>query len=208
VVHITLTLHKSYTQFPVGTSKEHSPGDSQAACRRGAAEGTKTPHGGPVEVPLCLDAGQHKGVARVQMARMRPVLIPVTLSGSSSSRLGGGSIEGSAAEMNHADMQKGGTMWRGKGHLNGSTCPLTANRDNANGSVTELRLRITARASGDAAESLLPLIVPTGATASEAIAAHGLVDVAGLDVTTTKASGGGDVRLVPVFPRRKWQPFM
>jgi hypothetical protein len=35
--------------------------------------------------------------------------------------------------------------------------------------------------------------VPTQATAAEAIAAHGVADVAALDVTTTKASGGRDV---------------
>jgi urease beta subunit len=74
VVHITLTLHKSYTQFPVGTSKEQSPGDSQRACRRDVAEGMKVPYDGPAEVPVRLDAGRHSGVARVQMAGMRPVL--------------------------------------------------------------------------------------------------------------------------------------
>jgi hypothetical protein len=86
-------------------------------------------------------------------------------------------------------------MGRGKGHLNVSTRPLTANRGNANGTVTGLRTRIAARAGGDAAESLLPVVVPTRATAAQAIAAHGVVDVAALDVTTTKASGGGDVRV-------------
>jgi hypothetical protein len=45
------------------------------------------------------------------------------------------------------------------------------------------------------AESLLPVVVPTRAAAAEAIAAHGVVGVAALDVTTTKASGGGDVRV-------------
>jgi hypothetical protein len=35
----------------------------------------------------------------------------------------------------------------------------------------------------------------TRTAAAEAIAAHGVVDVAALDVTTTKASGGGDVRV-------------
>jgi hypothetical protein len=70
-----------------------------------------------------------------------------------------------------------------KGHLNVSTRPLTARR--GNGSVTGLRTRIAARAGGDAAESLLPVVVPTRAAAAEAIAAHGVVDVAALDVTTT-----------------------
>jgi hypothetical protein len=54
-VHIILTLHKSYTQLPVGTSKERSPGDSKRACRRDVAEGTKVPHDGPAEVPIRLD---------------------------------------------------------------------------------------------------------------------------------------------------------
>jgi hypothetical protein len=84
---------------------------------------------------------------------------------------------------------------RGKGHLNVSTRPLTAHRSYANGSVTGLRTRIAALAGGDAAESLLPVVVPTGAAPAEAIAAHGVADVASLDVTTTKASGGGDVRV-------------
>jgi hypothetical protein len=91
-------------------------------------------------------------------------------------------------------------MWRGKGHLNVSTCPLTGNRGNANGSVTGLRLRIAARAGGDTDQSLLQWVVPTRATASEAIAAHGVVAVAGLDVTTTKATGRGDVRVGASFP--------
>jgi hypothetical protein len=179
----------------VGTSKERSPGDSQRACRRDVAEGTKVPHDGPAEVSVRLDAGRHKGVAGVQMAGMRPVLIPVTQSGSIASRLGGGGNVGRAARMNHEDVQQAGTMGRGKGHLTVRTCPLPANRGNANGSVTGFRTCIAARAGGDAAESLLPVVVPTRAAPAEAIAAHGVVDVAALDVTKTKASGGGDVRV-------------
>jgi hypothetical protein len=38
-VHITLTLHESYTQLPVGTSKERPPGDSQRAPRRDMTQG-------------------------------------------------------------------------------------------------------------------------------------------------------------------------
>jgi hypothetical protein len=64
-VHITLTLHKSYTQFPVGTSKERSSRDSWRACRCDVAEGTKVPHDGPAEVPVRFDAGRHESVARV-----------------------------------------------------------------------------------------------------------------------------------------------
>jgi hypothetical protein len=56
---MTMTLPKSYTQFPKGISKERSPGDSQRACRRDVAEGTKVPHDGPAEVPVRLDAGRH-----------------------------------------------------------------------------------------------------------------------------------------------------
>jgi hypothetical protein len=179
----------------VSTSKKRSPGDSQRACRRDFAEGTKVSHDGPAEVPVRLDAGRHKGVARVQMAGMRPVLIPVTQSGSGASRLGGGGNICRAARMNHGDIQQGGTMERGKGHLNVSTRPLTARRGNAFGSVAGLCTRIAARAGRDAAESLLLVVVPTRATAAEAIAAHGVVDVAALDETTTKASGGGDVRV-------------
>jgi hypothetical protein len=131
-VHITLTLHKSYSQIPVGTSKERSPGDSQKACRRDVAQGTKVPHDGPAKVPVRLDAGQYEDVARVQMAGMLPVLFPVTQSGCRASRLGGSGNIGRAVRMNHGDIQQGGTMGRGKGHLNVSTRPLTANRGNAN----------------------------------------------------------------------------
>jgi hypothetical protein len=96
----------------VSTSKERSPGDSQKARRRDVAEGTKLPHDGPAEVPVRLDARRHRGVARVQMAGMRQVLIPVTQRGSSASRLGGGGNVGSAERMNHGDIQQGGTMGR------------------------------------------------------------------------------------------------
>jgi hypothetical protein len=74
-------------------------------------------------------------------------------------------------------------------------CPLTANRCNANGGVTGLRTRNTTRSGGDAAESFLPVVVPTRAAAAEAIAAYGVLDAAALDVTTTKVSGCGDMRV-------------
>jgi hypothetical protein len=161
---------------------------------------TKVPHDGPAEVPVRLNAGRHKGGARVQMAGMRPVLIPVMQSGCSASRLGGDRNVGRTARMKHGDIQQGGTMGRGKGHLNVSTCPLTAERSSANGSITGLCTRIASRTGGDAAESLLPLVMPARAAAAEAIAAHGVVDIAALDVTTTKASSSGDMR--------QWQPLM
>jgi hypothetical protein len=97
--------------------------------------------------------------------------------------------------MNHGDIQKGGTMGRGKGHLDVGTRPLPAKRSSSNGSVAGLSTRIAARAGGDAAESLLPVVVPTQAVPAQATAPLGVVDVAALDVTTTKASGGGDVRV-------------
>jgi hypothetical protein len=60
------------------------------------------------KVPVRLDAGRYKGVARVQMAGMRPVLIPVTQSGSGAPRLGGGGGNvGRAARMNNGDIQQG-----------------------------------------------------------------------------------------------------
>jgi hypothetical protein len=93
----------------------------------------------------------YEGVARMQMAGMRPELIPVTQSGSGTSRLGGGGNVDPVVRMNHGDIQQGGTMGRGKGHLIVSMRPLTAHRGNANGSVTGLRMRIAARAGGDAA---------------------------------------------------------
>jgi hypothetical protein len=42
----------------------------------------------------------------------------------------------------------------------------------------------------DAAESFLPVVVPTQAAPAQAIATHGVVDV-----TPTKTSGGGDMRV-------------
>jgi hypothetical protein len=102
---------------------------------------------------------------------------------------------GRAARMNHGDIEQGGTMGRGKGHLYFGTRPLPAKRSSTNGSVAGLSAGIAARAGGDAAESLLPVVVPTRAAPAQAIAAHGVVDIAALDVMTTKASGGGDVRV-------------
>jgi hypothetical protein len=115
---MTLTLHKSNTYFPVGTNKERSQGNSQRACPRDVTKGTKVPHDGPAEVPVLLNAGRHKGVARVQMTGMRPALMPVTRSGCRTCRLGGGRNVGHAVRMNQGDIQQGGTMGRGKGHHN------------------------------------------------------------------------------------------
>jgi hypothetical protein len=67
------------------------------------APGTKAPHDGTAEVPIHLDAGGHKSVTGVQMARMRPVLAPVT-SGNADR----------AARMNNEDIQQGGTVGRGR----------------------------------------------------------------------------------------------
>jgi hypothetical protein len=95
-----------------------------------------------------------------------------------------------------------------------STWPLTANRGNTKGSVTGFRTRIAAPAGRDTAESLLPVVVATRAAAAEEIAAHGVVDVTALEVTTTKASVGRDARIVAscakaeVATRRKLQPLM
>jgi hypothetical protein len=170
----------------VGTSKERSLGDSRRACRCGVAEGTKVPHDGPAEVPARLHAGRHKGVARVQMAGMRPVLIPLSYSGSSGSRLGGGGNLDRAARMNHGDIQQSGTIGQGKGHLNVRTFPLTANCGNANNKEAGLRTSNVARAGGDAAESLLAVVVPTRAATADAIAAHRVVDDTALDMPPRK----------------------
>jgi hypothetical protein len=78
------------------------------------AEGTKVLHDGPAEVPVSLDAGRYKGVAQVQMASMRPVLIPVTQSGSSAFHLKGSGNVGRAAWMNHGDILQSGTMSGGR----------------------------------------------------------------------------------------------
>jgi hypothetical protein len=72
---------------------------------------------------------------------------------------------------------------------------VTPHGGNANGSETGLRTRITARTGGDAAESLLPVVVRMQAAPAEAIAAHGVGDVAALDAMITNASGCGNVRV-------------
>jgi hypothetical protein len=183
-VHITLTLNKIHTQFPVGTSKKRPPGDSQRPRQRNIAQGTKVPHDGLAEVPVRINAGRHKGVTRVQMARMRRVCAPVTQSYSGALCVGGSGNVGRAARMNHGDIQQGETMGWGKGHLV-STRLLTANRCTANRSVTGLRTCIASRAGW----------VSMRVAAAEAIAAHGVVDIATLDVTTTETSGDGDIRV-------------
>jgi hypothetical protein len=108
-VHKTLTLRKSYTQLPVGTSKQRPASDSQRAPRRDVIQGTKEQHDGPAEVPLRLNAGGHKGVTGVQRAHMRLVLLPVTQSGSSAARPGGNGNVGCAARKDHGDVRQCGT---------------------------------------------------------------------------------------------------
>jgi hypothetical protein len=95
------------------------------------------------------------------MARVRPVLAPITQICSSASRLRGGGIVGRAARMDHGDIQQGGTVGQGKGHFTVGPCPLTANSCNANGSVTELRTCTAAGTGGDAAERFLPAVMST-----------------------------------------------
>jgi hypothetical protein len=132
------------------------------------------------------------------MACMFLVLAPVTQSGSSVVRLGDTCNAGRAARMDHRDIQQGGTVGLGKGHFNVGPRPLTANSNIANGCITgvvHVRARITARTGGDAADGFLPVLMSRQAASAQAIAAQGVVDVAALDVTPTKASGGGDTRV-------------
>jgi hypothetical protein len=84
-------------------------------------------------------------------------------------------------------------MGRGKGNLNVGPRPLMASCYNARGSVIGLCTCTTARASRDAAEGFLPVIVPMRAAPAQAIAADGVADVATVDVTTTQAGAGGDM---------------
>jgi hypothetical protein len=127
-------------------------------------------------------------VTGVQMARMRPVLAAVTQSGSGAPRLAGSGNVGRAARMNHRDIQQSRTMGREKVHLDVSTRSWAANRCNANESVTGLRTCITARAGGDVAAN-------SASDSGSGVATYGVVDIAALDGTTKKASGGGDVRV-------------
>jgi hypothetical protein len=187
-----LTLHKSHTQFPVGTRKKRPPGDSQSARQRDIALGAKVSHDG------CRSARtsrrwQAQRCDRGADGPHAPGTCPVMQSSSGASRLGGGGDVGRAARMNHGDIQQGGTMGREKGHLNVGPHHLTANHCNAKGNATGLCTRITARVGGDAAESFLPVVVPMRAAPAQAMAAHGVVDIAALDVMTTKTSGGGDM---------------
>jgi hypothetical protein len=48
-VHKALTLHRSHTQFPTGTSKKRPLRDSQSAPMRHGYEGKKVPQNGPAE---------------------------------------------------------------------------------------------------------------------------------------------------------------
>jgi hypothetical protein len=142
--------------------------------------------------PYVLTLG-HKCVTGVQMTCMRPALVPIMQSGSSAARLGGGGNVGRAARMEHGGIQQCGTVGRGKGHFNVGPRPLTANNCIANGIVIELRTRTTAGTGGDAAESFLPVVMSTRTAPAQAIANHGVVDIAALDVTPTKTSGGRDM---------------
>jgi hypothetical protein len=137
--------------------------------RRNIAQGTKIPHDGLAEVSVRLDHGRHEGLTGLQMASMRPVLAPASQSGSSVSSLGGSSNVGQAAGMNHGHIQQGGTMGRGKGHLNVGPRPLMANGCSAHGSLTGPRTRTTAYTSGPAAESFLPVVVPTRVAPAQAM---------------------------------------
>jgi hypothetical protein len=177
-VHITLTLHESYTQVLVGTSKERPPGDSRRAPRRDITQGTMALRDGPAEVPERLDAGGHKGVTGVQMARMRPVLVPVTQSGSSATHLGGGGNADRAARMDHGDIQLCGTLGRAVRALQ----PARA----------EMRLRASFQAWSPIC-FFFPVVTSTRAAPAQAIATHGVVDITALDVTPTKANGGRDM---------------
>jgi hypothetical protein len=137
----------------VATSKKHPPPVTARERPRDVAQGRKVPHDPPAALPGRLDGGGHKGVTGVQMARMPPVSAPITQSGSSASRLGGGGNVGRAARMNHGDIQQGGTVGQGRGHFNVSPRPLTADSCNSKGSLSELRTCSTARTGGDAVES-------------------------------------------------------
>jgi hypothetical protein len=153
------------------------------------------PHDGLAEVPARLDAGGHKGVTGMQMACICLVLAPVMQSSSSASRPGGSGNVARAARMDHGDAQQGETMGRGKDHFNAGLRPLTASSCNANGSITGLRALTTARTGRDTAESFLPVVVPTRAIPTQAIATHVVVYIAALDVTPTRTSDGGDMRV-------------
>jgi hypothetical protein len=74
-----------------------------------------------------------------------------------------------------------------------ASAPPAASSSNTNERVTGLGTRIAGCVSRDAAEGLLPVIVPMRAAPAQVIPTHGMVDVAALDVTTLKVRGGGDI---------------
>jgi hypothetical protein len=59
-VHMTMPLHWSHTQFPVGTSKKRPRGDSQRALRHDIALGTKAPHDVPAKMSVRLGTGAQR----------------------------------------------------------------------------------------------------------------------------------------------------
>jgi hypothetical protein len=124
------------------------------------------------------------------MTSMWTVFVPIPQSSNGAPILGSGGNIGRAARMNHEDIQHGGTMGWGKGHFNVSPRPLTASRGNTHRSVTGL---ITACKRRDAAETFLPVGRATRAVPTQAIATHGLVDVAALDITNAIVGGDGDM---------------
>jgi hypothetical protein len=97
----------------VGTSKKQPQGDSQRVLQCNIAQGAMVPHDGLAKMPVRLNAGGHKGVTRVQMARMRLVLVPAMQSGSSASRLGSGGNVGRQRGWNMETSSKVGPWGRG-----------------------------------------------------------------------------------------------
>jgi hypothetical protein len=138
LLHITLNLCKSRTQFRVDTSVKRSLIDSGRPRRRYIAQGTNVRDGfagdGFAGVSLRLNARRHQSVTGVQMSS-------VVQGGSGAMRSGCGGNAGRAVRLNHEDIQQAGTMGWGRGHLHVSS------HCNNNGTVPGLSSRIAACAS-------------------------------------------------------------
>jgi hypothetical protein len=84
-------------------------------------------------------------------------------------------------------------MGQGKSHFKVGARPLTAKHCNCIGCEAWQCTRIANRMGEDAAERFLALAVSTRMVCAEALATHDVVDIAAVEVPTTKTSGRGDM---------------
>jgi hypothetical protein len=161
--------------------------------RRDINQNTGASDDRPAEMPVCDSTGMYEVVSRVPMTCTRPVLAPFTKSSSGGPCLTRGSNKGWTTGMSHGDIQHSGTMGQGKGRFKEGARPLTAKHCNCIGCEAWRCTRIATRIGEDVAERFLALAVSTRMVSAEAIATHAVVDIAAVEVPTTKTRGGGDM---------------